>query len=96
MLTKPSPPKLLNSVEELVQQDEIGYFIEIGARNENLGKDSPPGSTLKFVLQGYHALRWISYSLFPDYFMITRSVLVAPVQQMQAKSSRAMPVLVRD
>ena len=48
MLTKPSPPKLLNSVEELVQQNEIGYFIEIGARNENLGKDSPPGSTMRF------------------------------------------------
>ena len=49
-MTKPSPPKLLNSIEELVKQDEIGYFIEIGARNENLGKDSPPGSTLKSVL----------------------------------------------
>ena len=49
MLTKPSPPKLLNSVEELVQQEEIGYFIEIGARNENLGKYSPPGSALKYV-----------------------------------------------
>ena len=48
MLTKPSTPKLLNSVEELVQQDEIGYFIEIGARNENMGKNSPPGSTLRF------------------------------------------------
>ena len=54
MLTKPSPPKLLNSVEELVAQCEIGYFIEIGARNENLGKDSPPGSTLKLVL--YHKM----------------------------------------
>ena len=64
MLTKPSSQKLINSVEELVQQDEIGYFIEIGARNENLGKDSPPGSTLKFVLQGHYAIRSISYSLF--------------------------------
>ena len=49
MLTKPSPPKLLNSIEELVQQDEIGYFIEVGSRNINMGKDSPPGSILKFV-----------------------------------------------
>ena len=64
MLTKPSPPKLLNSIEELVQQDEIGYFIEVGSRNINMGKDSPPGSILKFVKQGYHVVRSISSSSF--------------------------------
>ena len=50
MLTKPTPPDLINSVEELVNQEKVGYFIEIGARNENLGKSSPPGSTLKYDL----------------------------------------------
>ena len=49
MLTKPNPPKVLNSIEEIVQQDEIGYFIEVGSRNINMGKYSPPGSILKYV-----------------------------------------------
>ena len=64
MLTKPSPPKLLNSVEELVQQDEIGYFIEIGARNENLGKDSPPGSTLRLFDNNLGIIRFNSLRRF--------------------------------
>ena len=64
MLTKPSPPKLLNSVEELVQQDEIGYFIEIGARNENLGKDSPPGSTLRWFDNNPEIIRFNSLGSF--------------------------------
>ena len=49
MLTKPSPPKLIQSVEELVAQTEIGFFIEIGARNENFGKDYEPDHYLRFV-----------------------------------------------
>ena len=49
MLTKPSPPKLIESVTELVDQTEIGFFIETGARNENYGKDYPPENELRFV-----------------------------------------------
>ena len=50
MLTKPSPPKLIQSLGELVNQTEIGFFIETGARNENYGKEYEPGSTLRFVM----------------------------------------------
>ena len=49
MLTKPSPPKLIQSLGELVNQTEIGFFIETGARNENYGKEYESGSTLRFI-----------------------------------------------
>ena len=82
MLTKPTTPKLLNSIEELVMQDEIGYFIEIGARNENLGKDAPPGSTLKFEFVHTVHSSLVFCIIFSGYFTKVGNVILAHVLQM--------------
>ena len=48
-MTTPNPPKLFSSLEELVQQDKIGFFTEYGSRTLNIGKDDPPGTNLRFL-----------------------------------------------
>ena len=58
-MTTPNPPKLFSSLEELVQQDRIGFFTEYGSRTLNIGKDDPPHTNLRFqevfqVLQSNH------------------------------------------
>ena len=48
-MTTPNPPKLLSGIEELVRQHKIGFFTEYGSRTLNVGKDDPPGTTLRLV-----------------------------------------------
>ena len=42
-------PRLISGLEELVQQDKIRFFTEYGSRTLNIGKDDPPGTTLRLV-----------------------------------------------
>ena len=49
MLTVPTIPVPINSVDELVAQNKIGWKIEAGSILEQLGKDSVPGSIWRFI-----------------------------------------------
>ena len=47
LITKPKEPNLINSVDELVRQDEILWLIEAGSAFVNFGMDAEEGTTLR-------------------------------------------------
>ena len=50
LLTKPTLPKFMESVDDLVHQSKIKYSILKGAAEEEIGRNDPPGTTLRFSL----------------------------------------------
>ena len=53
LLTKPKPPKLINSVDELVRQNIIKWTIEPGSAYLNMGKNAEEGSTMRYDIAWY-------------------------------------------
>ena len=49
MLTKPSDPSFIQSVDELVRQTEIAWIFEQGSALSNYGKNAEEGSTLRLT-----------------------------------------------
>lgn len=47
ILTKPNLPTFMESVEDLISQNTIQWGIRKGTTYETIGRDSPPGSTLR-------------------------------------------------
>ena len=48
LLTKPNLPKFMESVDDLVQQSKIKWSILKGAAEEEIGRNDPPGTTLRY------------------------------------------------
>ena len=58
MLTVPDVPATIESVEDLVRQDDIPWVFEAGSILFEIGKKSPAGSTMRHMFDGVAELNY--------------------------------------